>query len=198
MVRGFCTATLAAAVIALALPARAQSLGEIAKKEQERRKAIDKPSKVLTNDDLKKPQNPLPPSQPLANATGQVPENKPAAQGDQKPAANQGQKPAESKDPKDQKDEKGEEYWHNRMSTAREELRRNQMFADALQTRINSLTNDFSARDDPYQRAQLADDRQKAISEMARVKGEIENLTKQIADIEEEARRLGVPPGWLR
>lgn len=196
MTRGFCTAIVAAALMALATPARAQSLGEIAKKEQERRKAIDKPSKVLTNDDLKKPQNPLPVSQPLANATGKVPEtgeNKAAAQGepkaDQKPA---GPKPAGPKD------EKGEEYWRNRMTTAREELRRNQMFAEALQTRINSLTNDFSARDDPYQRAQLADDRQKALAELSRVKGEIESGTKLIADIEEEARRAGVPPGWLR
>ena len=95
-------------------------------------------------------------------------------------------------------EEKGEEYWRERMSRAREELRRNQMFQEALQTRINSLTNDFSARDDPYQRAQLADDRQKAMAEMARVTEEIESLKKQIADIEEEARQAGVPPGWLR
>src|SRR5438552_1219296 len=66
MARGFCTACVTAALVALAIPIGAQSLGELAKKEQERRKAIDKPSKVLTNDDLKKPQNPLPPSQPLA------------------------------------------------------------------------------------------------------------------------------------
>ena len=72
------------------------------------------------------------------------------------------------------------------------------MFRDALQTRINSLTNDFSARDDPYQRAQLADDRQKAVAEMARVTEEIESLKKKIADIAEEARQADVPPGWLR
>jgi hypothetical protein len=195
MARGFCTAIAAAALVAVAIPARAQSLAEIAKKEQERRKAIDKPSKVLTNDDLKKPQNPLPPSQPLANATGKLSESgatRPAGQGDQKAAADQAQKPPE------QKDDKGEDYWRHRMSGAREELRRNQVFAEALQTRINSLTNDFSARDDPYQRAQVSDNRQKALAELSRVKGEIESGTKLIADIEEEARRAGVPPGWLR
>jgi len=193
MARGFCTACVTAALVALAIPIGAQSLGELAKKEQERRKAIDKPSKVLTNDDLKKPQNPLPPSQPLAGATGQpMPEAKPAAQPDQKAAA---QKPP---DEKAAKDEKGEEYWRGRMTQAREELRRNQMFAEALQTRINSLTSDFSARDDPYQRAQVADDRQKALAELSRVKGEIDAGTKLIAEIEEEARQAGVPPGWIR
>ena len=84
------------------------------------------------------------------------------------------------------------------MTQAREELRRNQMFAEALQTRINSLTSDFSARDDPYQRAQVADDRQKALAELSRVKGEIDAGTKLIAEIEEEARQAGVPPGWIR
>ena len=64
----------------------------------------------------------------------------------------------------------------------REELRRNEMFGEALQTRINSLTNDFSSRDDPYQRARIAEDRQKAMAEMDRVKGDIELQKKKIAD----------------
>ena len=33
---------------------------------------------------------------------------------------------------------------------------------------------------------------------MDRLKGEIEKCKKKIADIEEEARKAGVPPGWLR
>lgn len=171
--------------LAGAVPARAQSLAEIAKKEADRRKAAGTapkaaPKKVYTNDDLK----PAPPPSPGSITTPAPPEAKDAAA--QKDAA---KKPEE---------EKGEEYWRGRISQAREELRRNEMFRDALQTRINSLTNDFSARDDPYQRAQLADDRQKAVAEMARVTQEIDTLKKQIADIEEEARQAGVPPGWLR
>jgi uncharacterized protein (UPF0335 family) len=33
---------------------------------------------------------------------------------------------------------------------------------------------------------------------MERVDGEIEAQQQDIADIQEEARRAGVPPGWLR
>jgi hypothetical protein len=33
---------------------------------------------------------------------------------------------------------------------------------------------------------------------MDRVKGEIELSRKKIAEIEDEARRAGVPAGWLR
>ena len=84
------------------------------------------------------------------------------------------------------------------MGALREELRRNEMFAEALQTRINSLTNDFASRDDPYQRARIGEDRNKAMLEMDRVKAEMDLQRKKISDAEEEARRAGVPPGWVR
>ncbi len=72
------------------------------------------------------------------------------------------------------------------------------MYADALQSKINALWTDFTARDDPAQRAQLELERKRAIAEQERVKGEIEAQKKAIADLEEEARRAGIPPGWLR
>ena len=78
------------------------------------------------------------------------------------------------------------------------QLDRDQTFADALQTKINSLTTDFVNRDDPAQRAVLERDRQKSIAEVNRLKKAIADDKKAIADLEEEARRAGVPPGWLR
>jgi hypothetical protein len=84
------------------------------------------------------------------------------------------------------------------MTAAREELRRNESFAEALQSRINALTADFAGRDDPYQRAKIGDDRLKALAELDRVTREIEKAKKNIGDIEEDARTSGVPPGWIR
>src|SRR5438067_12248254 len=49
---------IAAALLALAVPLSAQSLGEIAKKEAERRKTVPTAQKTYTNEDLKK----LPPA----------------------------------------------------------------------------------------------------------------------------------------
>src|SRR5689334_12875287 len=49
---------IAAALLALAVPVSAQSLGELAKKEAERRKAAPTAAKTYTNEDLKK----LPPA----------------------------------------------------------------------------------------------------------------------------------------
>jgi hypothetical protein len=177
-------ALVAAAVVVCLLPAKrliAQqqppTLADIAKKEAERRNALKKTGKVYTKEDLPKNAKPvaLPPAAPPAAAEA---------------------KAAEVEKPKE--DEKDENWWRGRITAVREELRRNQMFMDALQSRINALAADFSSRDDPVQRARIGEDRNKAILELERVMGEGEALKKQIADIEEEGRVAGVPPGWLR
>jgi hypothetical protein len=173
---------LFAVTLTFALPAHARaqapapSLADLAKKEGERRKGIQAAGKVYTNKDLPKGAQQPAPAAPAAAAADKKP---------QEPA-----KPPE--------EEKNEAWWRARITSAREELRRNEMALEAFQTRVNSLSADFVNRDDPYQRAQVAIDRQKTLAELERVKSEVERVKKQIADIEEEARQAGVPPGWLR
>src|SRR4029453_1093545 len=163
----------------VALAQTPPSLAEVAQKEQERRKTLKGAvGKVYSDKDLPKPATP-----PIAST---VPATPAVVQGENKPA--------ESK-PNDEKDET---WWRNRMVQAREAQRRAESFAAALQSQISGLTTDVVNRDDPYQRAKLADSRLKALSELQRVTGEIEQAKKDIADIEEEARRANVPPGWLR
>jgi hypothetical protein len=84
------------------------------------------------------------------------------------------------------------------MDQAREDLRRNEAFGEALQTRVNALTTEYVNRDDPSQRAKIGEDRQRALAELDRVAREAEQAKKTIATIEEEARQAGVPPGWIR
>jgi type IV secretory pathway VirB10-like protein len=190
---------LAGVLLTLAIPVGAQTLGELAKKEQERRKAAPPAAKTYTNEDLKKivlPPDPADASAKPADAKGDAskPGDPAAAKSGDAAKAADAAKPGDAK-PEPAKDEA---YWRQRISAAREELRRDQSFRDALQSRINGLSADFASRDDPYQRAQIADERQKALAELARVTTEIGDTTKLIGDIEEEARRAGVPPGWLR
>lgn len=173
----------AALAAALAATASAQSLGDMAKKEAERRKAIKSPGKVLTGDSIRSV--PAPSPAPVASPA-------PAAGGAATGAA-------ATEKPKPEVDRKAQELaWRQRIQAARDSLQRSQTFAEALQSRINGLTADFTARDDPAQRAVVANDRQKALAELDRVKNDIVQQTKAIADIQEEARRAGVPPGWLR
>ena len=180
--RVFLTFLALAVGLGVAASGRAQtpSLGELAKQEQERRKTQKTPAKVYTKKDLP-PSPPSPPPPPAGSSTTAPPADE-SKQAEKKPA----------------EDEKDEAWWKNRISQVREEQRRNEMFAEALQTRINSLSTDFVNRDDPYQRAKIGEDRDKAIAELARVKADVDRAKKQIEDIEEEARKAGVPPGWLR
>ncbi len=185
-------ALLAGVLLTIAVPVCAQSLGEVAKKEQERRKATPPAAKTFTNDDLKKIVLPPEPGSASAKpADGKDAASKTADEADKDKKADA----AKSELPKDAKDEA---YWHGRIEAAREEVRRNEAFRDALQSRINALSADFANRDDPVQRAKVADDRQKALAELARVTTEIGNGNKLIAAVQEEARQAGVPPGWVR
>ena len=184
--------TLLAAALLFAVPASAQTLGELAKREQARKKATPTAKKTYTNDDLK--QLPPPsgtPGKPAEDASK-------AADAKAADAKTEPQKVPPTDEKKAAEPAKDEAYWRGRITAAREDIRRNEAFKEALQSRINGLTADFAARDDPYQRAKVADDRQKALAEMARVSEDIEKTKQLIVDIEEEARRAGVPPGWLR
>ena len=183
--RAFCAAAIGLAVIGHAA-ARAQgpALAEVAKKEADRRKKQPAAGKVYTNKDL-------PPS---AQKPPQSGEAAPAQPVDPVAAATE-QKPA---DPKPEGEAKDEGWWKNRITQAREELRRNEVFAAALQSRINALTRDYTNRDSPGQRRVIAEQRTEAVNELSRVTQDTERARKQIADIEEEARQAGVPPGWLR
>ena len=181
MMRSRITLVLAGVLVALPLQAaQGPGLAEIARKEQERRKALKEASRVITAKDLPR---------------GGVPAPRP--EGDQA----QPQVPARVTQPEESQPEepaKDEAYWRGRTAQAREELRRNEVFLEALQSRVNALTTDFAARDDPYQRAQIGQERQNTLAEMERVRAEIAAQRKALAGLEEEARQAGVPPGWLR
>ena len=171
------TAAVVVCVVSTAAAASAQ-LGEVARKEAERRKTVTSSAKTYTNESLKSaPQ----PSSPPASSSPAAPTLPP---------------PNASADPSDRK--KDEAQWRDRVRGEREALDRAKTFAEALQSRINALNTDFVNRDDPAQRSVIAADRDKALAEMERVKKEIEQHTKAIGTIQEEARRAGVPAGWVR
>jgi hypothetical protein len=163
-------------LLAVAVPPRAQSLADVARKEEARRKEVKDPGKVYTNKDLGSV--PAPPTATQAPEAAEQPKEG-AAKGTAPKAADEKDK---AKEPK-----KDQAYWS-----------RDQMFADSLQSRINALTTDYTARDDPAQRSVIERDRQKSLAELDRVKKQIIADKKAIDDLQEEARRAGVPPGWLR
>jgi len=183
-------------VLAAAAPARAfaqPSLADIARQEEERRKTVRAPAKVYTNKDLSPVVAPPPPAAAPADA------NDSKAADDSKDAKDSKGAKA-SPDAKDtgKKEVRDQAYWSGKLKALQQTLDRDTSFSIALQTRINSLLTDFVNRDDPVQKAAIERDRQKALAELDGLKKTLVDDKKAIADLEEEARRAGVPPGWLR
>jgi uncharacterized membrane protein YccC len=166
-------------------PVSAQGLGDLAKKAEESRKAAKKVTKVYTNADAGNVQaatvtTPADKSPAAPSAAG--------AQTAQTPAADAGQ---------DKSTQKNQAYWAEKLKTLQGQLERDMVFADAMQTRINILAADL-VNNDQGQRPAIEQDRNRAMAELARLQKSIADDKKAIADFEEEARRAGVPAGWLR
>lgn len=162
---------------AIAAPVGSQSLGQVAREAEAQRKSGKSATKVYTNDSLR---------------------NEPAPSTPQIPPEAAAVTPPETKDEKKDEPVKDEAYWRDRIKIEREALERAKTFAAALQSQINGLYAEFTACQAPPQCAELSAKRQKSIAELDRVTREVDSRTKAVADIQEEARRAGVPAGWVR
>lgn len=187
---------VAAALLVSGALVSGQTLGDIARREEERRKGVKAPGKSYTNENLR-PEAPPATLPPRAGSSTPVAEPPPAAVTQPAPVVEPPpvEAPTAGATPEAPRDQK---YWSGRIAGARAALQRSQTVQDALQSRINALALDFVNRDDPAQQRQIAAERDKALAELARVKDEIVQQTKAITDIQEEARRAGAPAGWVR
>jgi hypothetical protein len=183
---------LAAALVAVVglsvcgRPVSAQSLADVAKKEEDRRETIRVPAKVYTNKDLRPaPSGPVTPA--ADKDKDKAKDSDTDADGKSKKAGDASKEPV-----------KDRAYWSGKLKGLQQVLERDQGYYTALQSRINALTTDAVNRDDPIQRSKLEQDRQKAVAELGRLTKAISEDQKAIADLLEDARTSGVPPAWLR
>ena len=169
----------------------AQPLAEIARQEKLRREALAAKAseengspKVYTNANLRGGSrlttSAVEPPRPAANPAGT----------DATPPGRDAPEPAGA--PMD------EEGWRTRITAVRQAQERARLMAAALQNRADGLLADFTGRDDPAQRSVIEQERIEALEELDRTNAEIQQLDQDVRDIQEEARRAGVPPGWLR
>ena len=180
-----CAAVVAFAVaLQIAAPVAAQPLlAEVARAEQARRASISEESRVYTNADLSETRRLT-----TAAAVQRAPDST-SGEADRTAAEDTAGPDAEARD---------ETYWRERITAARDARRRAELVAAALQNRVDGLWAEFTARDDPAARATLERDRLAALAELEQTRGELGRLDDEIAGIQEEARRAGAPPGWLR
>ena len=179
------TLTIACASLTYGQASSTVSLADVARKEEARRKTAKKATKVFTNANLATPDTPISvvSSAPMVSSNASSSTTEPTIPGGK----------AEALPPKGD-----QAFWQGRISKARTDLTRTQMFADSLQTKINSLRTDFTNRDNRVEREKIQQDLNTALSELERLKKDIAEQQKAIAAIEDEARRANVPSGWLR
>ena len=161
--------------------APAASLGELALREAVRRQAVSASTRKLTDADI----GPAP-ERVVRPATTTIPLPGPLPADLVKPD----EKTAEA--PKDEK------WWRARITAARAALDRDKLLLAALDSRVSALTRDVVNRDDPAQRAALINERLRALEELDMMRKQVVADAEAIALIEEEARKAGVPPGWIR
>lgn len=183
------TGTLALVILTsvVAAPVWGQTLGKAARDAEAKRKTTSTSGKVYTNGDLRG--DPSSPSQPSAPTTSPTTAAAPPSQS--------GVAPADEK-AKDDQPVKDEAYWRQRIKAERDALSRAETFSAALQSQINGLHAEYAACAGPPQCSEISSKRQKSSGELDRVKKEIADRTKAVAGIQEEARRAGVPAGWVR
>lgn len=170
--------------VPLAAQTPAPSLGELAKKTAEERAKTKTPAKVYTNKDVEPSTRPLPDATPIATNVTPIAVAPPTPD---TPAA------VVAKD---------ELYWHGRSLALHGQLDADVIARDAVARRYRSYasaTNRTTTyRDGAYVSRDLQNKTRDAYDELTRVNAVVTADKLAIVTFEEEARRAGVPPGWLR
>jgi hypothetical protein len=169
--------------------ASAQSLADIARKEEERRKAIKAPGKLYTNDDLLKYPVSAPPAPDPAKADAAT------AAGD---ASKTGGTAATSAGPETPTVEKGEAYWRKLASDARDRVARSKTYLDILSERVRALNQTFYSSENAEERSTVWAQRGKLVDELERLKKDIADQEKDVLKVEDDAKKANVPAGWIR
>lgn len=186
-------ASVALIALSVSLPLHAQSLAEAAKKAEEAHAAAKKSSGEKTGDAATKP-----PTKIYSNKDLKDVPSTPVAAGAAEPAPVSA--PTESTvDAKDKpvvNVKKDESYWKARMRELLAQLASDTASNAATQTQLKGLSD--YVRPDGSMVPVVADNVFKAQAELNRTLAAIQTDKRAITDLEEEARRAGVPPGWLR
>ena len=160
------------------------ALVKAAKKEKERR-AKTEAKKTLTNQDIEEIRK----KQPISGIEST----------DAPPPVGEAAETAKQNDKKEVDATQTEEYWRTRKQETDARVKDAQGRLDQIQSEINTLTTAFySESDGVAQRPLIQAERTERIKELEAAKAELEAARAASEGLEDEARRAGALPGWLR
>ena len=162
-------------------------VADMAKKERERRHKISTPAKVFTNKDIadfkaKNKDSDTSSDEAVSSEESSSDEGEASTEDYGTPGDN-------SRD---------ENYWRNRFKEATNNVGTLQAKADQLQKTINGLllnvSNYEATAAGPQLNAQLGDMK----NQLEQVNNELSTAKKALDDLQDEARKAGADPGWVR
>jgi chromosome segregation ATPase len=162
------------------------AVADAARKARAEKQAAAKPKKVYTDDDFASKK-----SAPVTPAAG--------SGGEQTPATQENTAGTAATDASALNDPKSEAYWRKRFRTVRDKLETSEKELDVLQRELNKDQVQYYS--DPQKALMQQYDRKDINDRTAKVdakKKEIEDLKKQLSDMEDELRKAGGDPGWAR
>lgn len=164
-------------LVAGVVSAGAQSLADVARNEEARRKGIKRPSRVYTDADISK-------FGAVTAETQQAASTVTALDASGKPV---GEAAAAAGLPAD------EEGWRARLQSARDGVDRTRLLVNALEQQARTAKAKAGDTDGDGE-----DPNAGRAAEIKRLKAEMETFRQTLANAEEDARKAGVPPGWVR
>jgi len=166
--------------------ALASDVADVAKKEKERRAKIEKSGKTYTNKDvdaIKKKNNVTDDN----SAQSQPSDDDQAIASDDDTAA------------QTQDDANSEEYWRNRYKNAKDKVAELQAEFDRVQSNVNQLQSSVAATGGTQLPGDQAGDAFRTLmAHRDEVKQQLDEAKAALDGLEDEARKAGVPPGWVR
>jgi hypothetical protein len=173
-------------IFVLVAAALASDVADVAKKEKERRAKIEKSGKTYTNKDvdkLKKKDNVTDDN----SAQSQPSDEDQATASDDDSAA------------QTQDDANSEEYWRNRYKEAKDKVAELQAEFDRTQTNLNQMQSSLAATGGSQLPGDAGGDAFRTLmAHRDEVKQQLDDAKAALDGLEDEARKAGVPPGWVR
>lgn len=176
--------TLAAQVVS------AQSLADVARREEERRKQV-KSGRVLTNADLG-PVDSAPPQTPRTPSSTAAPaEDTATPAGASGPDEKAGAPDAESATPGKPREKRDEQYWRNRARDLRERLAKANSDVVGAESRLTEM-------DATPASPQAARERDVMAAALAKLQAEAQARLAELTRFEAFAQAQKIPPDWTR
>lgn len=189
---------LVALLVAGAALGRAQSLGDVAKREEEKKKKSGKPpatAKVYTDEDLKKAR------EAGTSNVNFLPENENIGASSASSSSDEEERVSGEEGGGGRRNvARNERYWRRLATQRKQAVTHAEARIRELESRIAALRNDMSPTNvqDPNRLQTQGRDLQQAQEELEAARRELEQARQALVDLEDEARRAGAMPGWVR